>query len=114
MPGGTPPRKRQSPIFEEIVLQKPDGAVKTWKWKCRHCDVVFSWCSVKRTTCHVACVGKLISHCKSVPDTVREKYAAAMSLKESQKRKRKLDAEAVEEAAAVRAAEHEDRTREKL
>jgi hypothetical protein len=37
-----------------------------------------------------------------------------MNLKESQKRKQKLDAEAVEEAAASRAAEHEDRTREKL
>ena len=63
---------------------------------------------------HVACVGKLISHCKSVPDIVRRKYAASLSLKESQKHKRKLDTDAVEEAAAAKAAEHEDRTREEL
>ena len=50
----------------------------------------------------------------AVPDTVREKCAANSSLKESQKRERKLDAEAVKEAAAARAADHEDRTREKL
>ena len=63
---------------------------------------------------HVACVGNLISHCKSVPDPVWEKYAAAMTLMELQKQKRKLDAEVVEEAAAAMAAEHEDQTREKL
>ena len=114
MPGGTPLKKMHSPIFDKIVLQKLEGPIKTWKWKCKHCDELFSWCSVKRTTMHVACVGKFISHCKLVPDPVWEKYAAAMTLKESQKRKRKLDADAVEEAAATRAAEHEDRTREKL
>ena len=45
---------------------------------------------------------------------MREKYAASLSLKELQKRERKLDADAVEGAAAVRAADHEDRIREKL
>ena len=63
---------------------------------------------------HVVCERKLISHCKSVPDIVREKYAASLTLKKSHKRKRNLDASAVEEAAATRAVEHEDRTRKKL
>ena len=59
-------------------------------------------------------LGKLINHCRSVQDIVREKHAATLTLKESQKRKRKLDVATVEEAAAARAAEHDDRTREKL
>ena len=62
---------------------------------------------------HVACMGKLISHCRSVPDIVRENYAASLSPKELHKRKRKLDADGVEEASAARVTDHEETTREK-
>ena len=43
-----------------------------------------------------------------------KKYAATLPLKQLQKHKRKMDAGALEEASAARAAEHEDRTRQRL
>ena len=60
----------------------------------------------------MACESKFISHCKAMPDIARKKYATFL-LKETQKRKRKLNESADKEASAAMAAEREARIREK-
>ena len=54
----------------------------------------------------MACGVKTIKHCNTVPDIVKERKVAYFSLKEAQKRKQRLGASVVEEAAVTGAAEY--------
>ena len=114
MPGGIPPRRRTDTVFNEIVLSEPVEGSNSWTWKCKHCMTKFTWASTKRTRLHLACLDKLISHCTSVSDEVREREAAIVNRKSSLKRKRKEDAQAFENADMERKKRNSDRLMEKI
>ena len=56
---------------------------------------------------HLGCCGKLILHCSTVPDDVREREAVSVVMKAKMKRKRKDAAAALEEASVERQVVHE-------
>ena len=99
MPGGVPPKRKNDSVFREIKLITPLAGQKSHRWKCDHCCGVFAWCSVGRVRYHLACEGKIVGHCLSVPADVKQREAAVVAVKSREKKKRKLDHKALEEAA---------------
>ena len=59
-------------------------------------------------------MGKIVGICLSVPLDVKQREAAVIAVKSREKKKRKLDHKALEEAATARSALHAERTKEKL
>ena len=114
MPGGVPPKRKNDSVFKEIELIAPLTGQKSHRWKCNHCCKVFAWCSVGRVRNHLACMGKIVGICLSVPLDVKQREAAVIAVKSREKKKRKLDHKALEEAATARSALHAERTKEKL
>ena len=59
-----------------------------------------------RAILHLACFGKLISHCPTVSEDIRKREDASVLLKTNQKRKRSIDRAAVEAASMARQVTH--------
>ena len=63
---------------------------------------------------HLGCCGKLILHCSTVPDDVREREAVSVVMKAKMKRKRKDAAAALEAALVEKQPAHAERLKQKL